>query len=175
MNERRHSSRYGSVSRARMISAYFSSERNEAELGQPYAAVVIGRVFRLRERNTTIADEVKAGCVHFVSVLFLMAVNPVLLAGAGYERNRVATGTGIATGIACILSGLITNLPFVIAPTTSTALYFEIFLLNNNMTPAGGNCATLILGLAFLVLSIRKVAVFTSNLVPFVLKVLIDV
>ena len=59
----------------------------------------------------------------------------------------------------------------VIAPTTSTALYYEIFLLNNDVSMAGGNLATLVLGLAFIGLSVRKVAVFTSNLVPFVLKV----
>lgn len=171
MHERRHSSRYGSVSRARMISSYFSHERNQSEIGQPYLSMVICRIFRLRERHTTISDEVKAGFVHFVSVLFIMSVNPALLAGAGYERNSVAAGTGVATGIACILSGLVCNLPFVIAPTTSTALYYEAFLLNNNLSTAGGNFATFLLGVAFLVLSIRRVAVFTSNLVPFVLKV----
>lgn len=93
-------------------SGYFSSNRNQAEEGQPYLSVVLGRIFRLRERRTTVADEVQAGFVHFVSVLFIMAVNPVLLAGAGYERNSVAVGTGLATGLACILSGLISNLPF---------------------------------------------------------------
>ena len=133
VNERGHTSRYGSVSRVQMISGhrfqinlnietnvlihlgYFSNDRNQAEEGQPYLSVVLGRIFRLRERRTTVSDEVKAGCVHFVSVLFIMAVNPVLLAGAGYERNSVAAGTGLATGLACILSGLISNLPFGMA------------------------------------------------------------
>jgi xanthine/uracil/vitamin C permease (AzgA family) len=58
----------------------------------------------------------------------------------------------------------------VIAPTTSTSLYYEIFLLNNNVSKQAGNFAIMLVGVAFLILSIRKVAVFVSNLVPFVLK-----
>ena len=59
----------------------------------------------------------------------------------------------------------------VVAPTTSTALYFEVFLLNHSMTIQAGNYAVFVLGVVLLIMSIRKVAVFTSNLVPFVLKV----
>jgi xanthine/uracil/vitamin C permease (AzgA family) len=58
----------------------------------------------------------------------------------------------------------------VVAPTTSTSLYFAVFLQNRGMSQNSGNFAILLLGLLFLFLSLRRVAVFTSNLVPFVLK-----
>lgn len=95
-----------------MISGYFSSERSQNELGMSYVEVVLGRIFRLRERGVTIKDELKAGVVHFVSIAFILAVNPVLLSEANYDKSSVAAATSICTGVACILSGLVTNLPF---------------------------------------------------------------
>lgn len=112
VNSTGHRSRYGSISHADMISTILSEERNPNERDKTYVEVVMERLFRLKERETTITDEVKAGCVHFVSIAFIMAVNPVLLAGAGYNRDSVAVATGLSTGAACILSGLISNLPF---------------------------------------------------------------
>jgi hypothetical protein len=111
INEVSHA-RKGQHSTKSRITQFFSQKRSKNEIGQTYPEVVIGRIFRLRERETTIKNEVKAGIVHFVSVAFLLAVNPVLLADAGYDKATVAAATGLSTGIACILSGIICNLPF---------------------------------------------------------------
>ena len=120
-----HRSSYGSLSRASMISEYFRQERSENEPEASYVVLVLNRIFRLRERNTTIAAELQAGVVHFVSVAFIMAVNPALLATAGYNPGRVAVSTGIAIGLTCILSGFVTNLPFGIS-IVCVSIYFVL-------------------------------------------------
>jgi hypothetical protein len=103
---------YGAVSTRGVLARYFSSERDKYEIGKPYVSVVLGRIFKLRERETTVQEEVKAGLVHFVSVAFILAVNPTLLSSAGYAKASVSAGTCLATGLACILSGIVSNLPF---------------------------------------------------------------
>ena len=67
INEVSHA-RKGHHSAASRITQVFSQKRSKHEIGQSYHEVVIGRIFRLRDRGTTVKNEVKAGVVHFVSV-----------------------------------------------------------------------------------------------------------
>jgi hypothetical protein len=127
--------RMHSTGRLGVVSRYFTDKRNKYEEGKSYYEVVISRIFRIRERETTIQNEIKAGCVHFVSVAFLLAVNPVLLADAGYNKETVAAATGISTGVACILSGIVCNLPFGNQEEIVNFTIFKFFFFEQQSLP----------------------------------------
>ena len=58
-------------------------------------AELVELIFRIDERGSSIATELRAGCVHFLSVSLILGVNPMQLETAGYEKKTVAAATGI--------------------------------------------------------------------------------
>jgi xanthine/uracil/vitamin C permease (AzgA family) len=72
--------------------------------------------------------------------------------------QKVATSTALAAGFSCIISGLLSNLPFVLAPTTSTSLYFSLAIQNQKMDLSAGNSAVFLLGIFFFFCGIRFIA-----------------
>jgi AGZA family xanthine/uracil permease-like MFS transporter len=129
-----------------------NDQRVVKDLGDESGGIchTIERIFAIRERNTTISREVKAGFLHFVSVAFILSVNSRLLSeNTSYSSTRVAASTALVTGMACLISGLLSNLPFILAPTTSTSIYYAIYLQNHNLSPKEGNLAVFLLGVLF--------------------------
>jgi len=139
-----------------------------------YLQIVVERFFSIRERETNLLREIKGGVVHFACTAFILAVNPTLLSGDSgvAEGRQVAVATALATGFSSILCGCTTNLPFVLAPTTSTSLYFGLILQNTAMSRTNGNVSILLLGLLLLGCSMNGGAVRVLNkVVPFSIKV----
>lgn len=155
----------------RTFKRIFSKDRTIEELNSGSMSLIVERVFKIRERKTTIMNEINCGILHFVSCAFILAVNPTLLEPAGFSSVSVAAGTALATGVSCIINGLFSNLPFVLAPTTSTSIYFSLFLQNRGLSTNHGNVAVFFLGVLYCLCGIRPVAVFISNIIPFVIKV----
>ena len=145
--------------------------RTEEEEDSSICVVYIERLFKIRYRNTSISQELRCGFYHFFTCCFILAVNSSLLQSGGYDPERVATATALVAGGTCILSGLVSNLPFVLSPATSTSLYFALFLRNRGLSPEDGNFAVFILGLLMFFCGIRPIALFISNIIPFVMKV----
>ncbi len=67
-------------------------------------------LFKITERGSTIQQEVYCGILSFVTVASVLAVNPSLLVSAGYNKDDVTSATALFAGIACIASGIISNL-----------------------------------------------------------------
>ena len=72
--------------------------------------------FHLTEKGTTLAGEVRGGCTTFCSTVYLVAVIPGILAGAGMDFAAVMTATCLVAGLGSIAAGLWSNAPFVLAP-----------------------------------------------------------
>jgi AGZA family xanthine/uracil permease-like MFS transporter len=104
------------------------SERTAEEVDEPFPIIFINRIFKIRARNTSIKREIKCGFYHFFSCCFILSVNPTLLANAGFTAEKVAVATALSAGLSCIFSGLMSNLPIVLSPTTSTSLYFSLYV-----------------------------------------------
>lgn len=149
------------------------STSSRIEYNQSKITLAIIKYFDVDGRNTNIAREIKAGLLHFISVSFILSVNPKLLAENSSYNNEldVAAFTAISIGLSCIICGLISNLPFVLAPTTSTSLYFALYLQTHNLSMAQGNLIVFLLGILISLCSIRSISLFLSELIPFVLKV----
>lgn len=149
-----------------------NASRTAEEVGKSSIEVFLERFFKLKERNTTIKIEFHCGLLHFISVAFILSVNCTLLSeNSTYLPNKVAAATALTTGVSSIVCGAFSNLPFVLAPTTSTSLYYALYLQNHNMTNQEGNMAVLLLAVLFTLCGFRPVAIFISNLIPFVMKV----
>lgn len=88
--------------------------REEArEAGRPTS--FLDRVFHLRERGTTVPVEVTAGLTTFMTMAYILFVNPSILGAAGVPKAGAAVATALAAGIMTIAMGLAANAPFALA------------------------------------------------------------
>ena len=76
----------------------------------------LDRFFRLSQRGTTLGRELRGGCTTFCSMVYLILVIPGLLSGAGMDFETVMTATCLIAAAGSIVSGLVSNLPFALAP-----------------------------------------------------------
>ena len=84
---------------------------------------VLDRVFHLRERGTTWGREVRGGIVTFVTISYILVLNPLIIGGEGsadvaggiLPQVQVASATALAAGVLTILFGIVANLPFALA------------------------------------------------------------
>ena len=72
--------------------------------------------FHLTEKGATLAGEVRGGCTTFFATVYLAAVIPGVLSGAGMDFAAVMTATCLIAGLGSIAAGLWSNSPFVLAP-----------------------------------------------------------
>jgi AGZA family xanthine/uracil permease-like MFS transporter len=72
----------------------------------------IARYFRLAERGTDVATEVRAGFTTFLTMAYILFVNPQILSLTGMPAQDVAVATALAAAIATLIMGLYANFPF---------------------------------------------------------------
>lgn len=150
----------------------FESTSSRLSYNHSKITLAIIKYFDLDNRGTNISREIKAGLLHFISCSFIISINPKLLAdNSSYKALDVAAFTCISIGVSSIITGLISNLPFVVAPTTSTSLYFALYLETHNLSMEQGNFVIFMLGILISLCSIRRIALTVSDMIPFVLKV----
>ena len=77
---------------------------------------LLERTFQLRERGTSVQTEVLAGATTFLTMAYIVLVNPSILSAAGMPAAGVAAATCLAAGIGCLLMGLLANYPIALAP-----------------------------------------------------------
>src|ERR671928_207239 len=81
----------------------------------PARASFLERRFRLRERQTTVRTEVLGGLATFLTMSYIVFVNPAILSAAGMPFAAVTVATALAAAVATAVMGLVTNLPFALA------------------------------------------------------------
>ncbi|MDF2636689.1 MAG: Xanthine/uracil/vitamin permease, partial [Pelosinus sp.] len=72
--------------------------------------------FKLEERGTTVSTEIMAGITTFLTMVYIVIVNPAILHIAGMDFNGVFMATIIASAIATLIMGIFANYPIAIAP-----------------------------------------------------------
>ncbi len=85
---------------------------------------MLDRIFGLREAGSTVTTEFRAGATTFLTLSYILFVNPQILSQAGLPREDVVVATAIASAIATLLMGLWANLPFALAPGMGLNAYF---------------------------------------------------
>ncbi len=74
------------------------------------------KFFKLKERKTTVKIEVMAGITTFLTMAYILAVNPGILSDTGMQFSKVFSATAISSAIATLIMALLANLPFALAP-----------------------------------------------------------
>jgi AGZA family xanthine/uracil permease-like MFS transporter len=134
------------------------------------------RRFRIAERGSTPRTEALGGVATFLTMSYILFVNPAILAAAGMPFEAVATATAIAAAIATIAMGLFANLPFALAPGLgiNAVVAFDVILGRGLEWPVG-MAIIVIEGLIALVLVILGLRTAMMRAVPLVLKLSIGV
>lgn len=85
---------------------------------------MLERLFDLEARGTTASREVRAGLATFLTMAYILAVNPQILAAAGMPAEDVVVATALAAAVGCFLMGLWAGYPFALAPGMGLNAYF---------------------------------------------------
>ena len=73
---------------------------------------MLEKLFKLKENNTTVKTEVLAGITTFMTMAYILAVNPSILAAAGMDQGAVFTATALAACLGTMLMAIFANYPF---------------------------------------------------------------
>ena len=132
--------------------------------------------FKLRERGTSVKVETMAGITTFMTMAYILAVNPNVLGKAGVDQGAVFTATALASAIASFCMALFANLPFVLSAGMGLNAYFAYsVVLGMGYTWQQALTAVFVEGLVFVVLSLTNVREAIFNAIPNTLKVAVSV
>ncbi|WP_085165639.1 NCS2 family permease [Gilliamella bombi] len=85
---------------------------------------IFEKTFQLKEKKTTIGTEIIAGCTTFLTMVYIIFVNPSILSATGMDKSAVFVLTCVITALATILMGLFANLPIALAPAMGLNVFF---------------------------------------------------
>jgi adenine/guanine/hypoxanthine permease len=125
------------------------------------------RRFRIQERGSTLRTEVLAGATTFLTMAYIVFVNPSILSEAGMPVAGVAAATCLSAAIGCMLMGLIANYPIALAPGMGLNAYFAFTVVKQMGVPwqTALGCV-LISGIAFLLLTAAGIRQLIVNAIP---------
>lgn len=143
--------------------------------------ITMERIFKLKENGTTVRTEAVAGLTSFLSVVYILAVNPGMLAVAGMDADAVFTATAVSAAFATLCMAFFANYPITLASGMGVNAYFA-YSVCVPMAEAGIDdpwaialTAVLVEGIIFILLSLCKFRETLVNKVPANLKMGITV
>ncbi|AUN15764.1 NCS2 family permease [Paraclostridium sordellii] len=129
------------------------------------------KFFKLSKNNTNVKTEVLAGVTTFMTIAYILVVNPSILGQAGMDKGAVFTATAIASGIGCFVMGLLANYPIILAPSMGINAFFTYtVVLGMGYTWQFALCAMFIEGVIFVLLTVTNVREKIIECMPEVLK-----
>lgn len=129
------------------------------------------KLFHLKENKTDVRTEVIAGVTTFMTMAYILAVNPNILEASGMDRGAVFTATALSAFIATCLMALLSNYPFVLAPGMGLNAYFAYtVVLGMGYSWQQALSAVFVEGLIFILLSLTNVREAIFNSIPMNLK-----
>ena len=137
---------------------------------------VLARFFKFAEHKTTLGTEINAGITTFMTMAYILAVNPDILSAAGMDAGAVFTATALASFIAIIIMALYANLPFALAPGMGLNAFFAftvVIVMGYSWELA--LAAVFFEGIIFILLSFFQVREAIINSIPMDIKRAISV
>ncbi len=131
----------------------------------------LGKLFKLGSNRTTVRTEVVAGLTTFMTMAYILAVNPNILSMAGIPRGGVFVATAVAAVVGTLLMAFMSNYPFVLAPGMGLNAFLTFgVVLGMGYSWQFALLAVFVEGLVFLALSLTPVREGIFNAIPFSLK-----
>ena len=134
------------------------------------------KVFKLHENQTTVKTEIMAGVTTFMTMVYILAVNPSILSASGMDAGAVLTATAVASAIACFAMALMANKPFALSAGLGLNAYFA-YTICGQMGYDWPVALTAVLfeGIIFIVLSLTNAREAIFNAIPKPIKIAVSV
>ena len=129
-------------------------------------------MFDLQAHATSVRIEILAGCTTYLTMAYIVVVNPLILATAGIDHGAAFVATCIAAAIGSAMMGLMANLPLALAPGMGLNAYFTYTVVKGmgiSWQVALG--AVFISGVLFLIVSLLRIREWLVNTIPMSLKI----
>lgn len=137
---------------------------------------MLEKIFRLKENNTTVKTEVMAGITTFMTMAYILAVNPSILSETGMDANAVLIATALASFVGTMIMALLANYPFALAPGMGLNAYFAFtVVIGMGYSWQLALMAVFIEGVIFIILSLTNVREAIFNAIPATLKAAVSV
>ena len=137
---------------------------------------MLEKMFKLRENNTDVKTEVLAGITTFMTMAYILAVNPSILAATGMDQGAVFTATALAALLGTLFMALFANYPFALAPGMGLNAYFAYtVVLGMGYSWETALTAVFVEGIVFILLSLTNVREAIFNSIPKNLKAAVSV
>lgn len=132
---------------------------------------LLERVFHLSENGTSVKTEIMAGITTFMTMAYILAVNPAIMSAAGMDKGAVLTATAIAGFLGTVLMSAFANYPFALAPGMGLNAFFAFTVVKQmGYTWEMALAAVFVEGVIFIVLSLTNVREAIFNAIPLNLK-----
>ena len=137
---------------------------------------MLEKYFKLSENGTDVKTEILAGITTFMTMAYILAVNPSILAATGMDQGAVFTATALASLIGTALMALFANYPFALAPGMGLNAYFAYtVVLGMGYSWQMALTAVFVEGIIFIILSLTNVREAIFNAIPMNLKSAVSV
>ncbi|MBQ9328736.1 MAG: NCS2 family permease [Solobacterium sp.] len=134
------------------------------------------KYFKLQENGSDVKTELIAGVTTFMTMVYILAVNPNILEASGMDRGSILTATAVASAIACFAMALLANKPFALSAGLGLNAYFAYTVCIGMGYPwQVALTAVFVEGLIFILLSVTNVREAIFNAIPANLKVAVSV
>ncbi|NHC02305.1 NCS2 family permease [Acinetobacter sp. 187] len=135
------------------------------------SAGLLERLFKLSENKTTFRTEVIAGVTTFLTMCYIIIVNPLILSETGMDHGAVFVATCLAAAIGCMVMGIVANYPIALAPGMGLNAYFTYSVCIGMGIPWQTALAAVFMsGLVFIAISMFKIREAIVNAIPMSLK-----
>lgn len=132
---------------------------------------MLERLFKLRENNTTARTEVLAGLTTFLSMAYIIFVQPAVLSQAGMDFGAVMTATCLSSAAACLAMAFLANYPVALAPGMGENFYFVFtVVIGMGISWQAALGAVFISGVIFILLTLVRVRELIVDAIPGGLK-----
>ncbi|MBQ3337389.1 MAG: NCS2 family permease [Selenomonadaceae bacterium] len=134
------------------------------------------KFFELKERGTDVKTEVMAGITTFMTMAYILAVNPIILGASGMDTGAIFTATALASAFATFCMALLANMPFVLSAGMGLNAYFAYtVVIGMGYTWQQALAAIFVEGVIFIFLSLVNIREAIFNAIPPSLKIAVSV
>ena len=133
---------------------------------------MLEKLFKLKQNQTSLKQEAIAGLTTFMTMAYIIFVNPMMLADAGMDHGAVFVATCLAAAVGCLVMGLMANYPIALAPGMGLNAFFTYTVVGEmgySWETALG--AVFLSGICFLILSLVRIREWIVNSIPMSLRI----
>lgn len=132
---------------------------------------MLDKYFKITENKSTLRTEIIAGITTFMTMVYILAVNPSILSAAGMDKDAVFTATALSAVVATLVMALVAKLPFALAPGMGLNAFFAFtVVLGMGYTWEFALTAVFLEGIVFLLLTAFNIRELIVNSIPLNLK-----